>query len=56
MDGSVPARIRSMAKILKSAMLWQMLGGFVLGTAGILSAQPADATHMLAQHLSALIG
>lgn len=43
-----------MVKLFKSAMLWQMVGGFVLGTAGILSVQPAEATTMLVQHIAAI--
>lgn len=43
-----------MLKFFKSSMLWQMVGGFVLGTAGIVSTQSAEATSMLAQHIATI--
>ncbi len=33
-----------MIKILKSSLLWQLTGGFVIGTVGMLALQPAAAT------------
>lgn len=41
-----------MVKIFKSALLWQIAGGFALGTAGMVAFQPADAAN-IAQHLIA---
>ncbi len=43
-----------MTKVLKSSLLWQVLGGFVLGTLGIIAFQPAEATRTLTSHVSAI--
>jgi hypothetical protein len=43
-----------MLKILKSSLLWQVSGGFVLGTLGILAFQSADAARMLTSNVSAI--
>ncbi len=41
-----------MTKFVKSSLLWQFVGGFVLGTVGIVAFQPADATRTLTQHVA----
>ncbi len=43
-----------MTSILKSSLLWQVFGGFVLGTLGILAFQPAEATRTLTSQISAI--
>lgn len=43
-----------MLKILKSSLLWQISGGFVLGTLGILAFQPAEATRTFTSNVSAI--
>lgn len=43
-----------MTKVLKSSLLWQVLGGFVVGTLGIIAFQPAEATRALTSHVSAI--
>lgn len=35
-----------MIRILKSRLLWQLAGGFVIGSVGMLSLQPATATDL----------
>ena len=42
-----------MKTILKSAMLWRFLGGFVLGGVGVLTLHPATA--QTAPHVAATI-
>lgn len=42
-----------MTKVLKSSLLWQVFGGFVLGTLGILAFQPSEATRALTSQVSA---
>ena len=41
-----------MRKLLQSSFLWQVAGGFVLGTVGMVALQPADATHTLASRFA----
>ena len=41
-----------MTRMLKSSLLWQVFGGFVLGTLGILAFQPPEATRTLTRQLS----
>lgn len=43
-----------MTKVLKSSLLWQVLGGFVLGTLGIIAFQPAEATRTLTSQVAAI--
>jgi len=33
-----------MVKLFKSALLWQLLGGFALGTLGMIAINPANAS------------
>ncbi len=40
-----------MVKRLKSSVLWQFAGGFVLGTVGLVALQPADATREMVSHI-----
>lgn len=51
-DGSVPSeRIGFMIKRLKSSLVWQFSGGFVIGAIGLLVLQPADATRAMVHHI-----
>ncbi len=43
-----------MTKVLKSSLLWQVFGGFVLGTVGILTFQPSEATRTLTSQVAAI--
>lgn len=43
-----------MSKVLKSSLLWQVFGGFVLGTVGILAFQPSEATRTLTSQVAAM--
>ncbi|MDP1028076.1 hypothetical protein Q5H91_12705 [Sphingomonas sp. KR1UV-12] len=36
-----------MLNIIKSSVVWQFAGGFVLGAIGLVALQPADATREL---------
>lgn len=37
-------------RIFKNSFVWQFTGGFVLGAAGLLALQPAEATRTFASH------
>ncbi|MGL4313920.1 MAG: hypothetical protein ACRCSO_07990 [Sphingomonas sp.] len=45
-----------MGQFLKSEILWQMLGGFALGTAMLVAVSPADGLHTALKHLVTAIG
>ena len=34
-------------RVLKSGLLWQFIGGFALGTLGLIAFQSPEATHTL---------
>ncbi len=40
-----------MIKRLKSSLVWQFSGGFVIGAIGLLVLQPADATRAMVHHI-----
>jgi hypothetical protein len=39
-------------RIFKNSFVWQFTGGFLLGAAGLLAFQPAEATRTFASHFS----
>lgn len=43
-----------MVQVLKSAVLWQVLGGFALGTALVVMTAPADGVHAAMRSLGLL--
>ncbi len=45
-----------MWQFLKSELLWQLLGGFAVGTVGMLVFSPSGAAHTLLHHISAALG
>ncbi|MGJ3647567.1 hypothetical protein ACLB0R_03705 [Sphingomonas sp. GlSt437] len=45
-----------MGQFLKSEMLWQLVGGFGLGTVMLIALSPADGVHTALKHLTAVLG
>ncbi len=45
-----------MWQFLKSELLWQLVGGFAIGTVGMFVFGPPDATHAFIHHLGSAIG
>lgn len=45
-----------MGQFLKSETLWQMLGGFALGTAVLVVVSPADGLHTAVKHVAGALG
>ncbi len=45
-----------MLQFLKSELFWQLLGGFVVGTVGMLVFSPSGAAHSLFHHIGAALG
>ena len=39
-----------MRSFIRSSVVWQFAGGFVLGAIGLVALQPADATRELVSH------
>ncbi|HEX8384488.1 MAG TPA: hypothetical protein VF592_14080 [Sphingomonas sp.] len=39
-------------RIFKNSFIWQFAGGFLLGAAGLLAFQPAEATRTFASHFT----
>ena len=45
-----------MWQFLKSDLLWQLVGGFAIGTIGMVVFGPADTTHTLVHHMLGAVG
>ncbi|MFM9829488.1 MAG: hypothetical protein ACKVOB_12210 [Sphingomonas sp.] len=43
-----------MGKLLSSALLWQLVAGFALGTLGVLALQPVEARQALLERAAAI--
>lgn len=44
-----------MVRVMKSALLWQLVGGFVLGLTGIVAFGPADASQTLVDRAASVV-
>ena len=44
-----------MLQLLKSELLWQLVGGFALGTVAVLTFGPSDATHNLVHFVGSIV-
>jgi hypothetical protein len=42
-----------MRAILRSGFFWQFVGGFALGTVGVVSLHPSEVAHTITHHFEA---